>query len=250
MQAEDNGREGRRPQLLDVRGEGADGEDDHAVRENRADAEMTERPILFSAPMVRAIIASRKTQTRRVVKGIDECPHGYDGVVTGTVPKESHRLGKHCFNLASGESLYLRCPYGAPGDRLWVRESYWADATTKAFKWYVNEVFTPDRKKDHCRLIPGIHMPRKLCRVELEVTKVRVERLGSITEKDARAEGMLRVPFNVRIPGEPTHGWTSEEGQPVSTTAVRAFEDLFASINGGWFPEAWVWVVEFKRAPA
>jgi hypothetical protein len=92
-------------------------------------------------------------------------------------------------------------------------------------------------------------MPRSACRLVLEVTKVRVERLFQLSEKDARAEGMLRAPDGEHedsTADDETHGWTSDEGQPVSTTARRAFEDLWYSINGHWV-DCWVWVVEFKR---
>jgi hypothetical protein len=209
---------------------------------------VTERPIIFSGPMVRALLAGRKTQTRRIVKGVDECPHGYDGVVTATVPKEAHLVGKHCFALASGESLYLRCPYGVPGDRLWVRETHagddlcgWAyradhpNADIKAGE-------LDDGEQSLRRWIPSIHMKRAACRLRLEVTGVRVERLFNITEADCRAEGMLRQKWT-EFPG---HGWTSDEGQPTSETARRAFEGLWHSINGAWL-DCWVWVVEFKR---
>jgi hypothetical protein len=102
-----------------------------------------ERPILFSGPMVRALLAGRKTQTRRIVKGIDECPHGYDGVVTATVPQEAHLRGKHCFNLASGEALTSTCPYGAPGDRLWVRETASAARRTPGMMSEVRHAVLP-----------------------------------------------------------------------------------------------------------
>lgn len=216
---------------------------------------MRERPIIFSGAMVRAILAGRKTQTRRPVKGVDECPHGYDGVVTVTVPQEAHLVGKHCFALASGESHYLRCPYGAPGERLWVRETFcWGyrldEKTWTAFpiehaeKRAFYRATAPDPKDEPQRhWTPSIHMPRTACRLVLEVTKVRVERLGQISEKDARAEGIMRMPW----PSGRGHGWAHDEGQPVSTTAVRAFEDLWHSIHGGWWPETWVWVIEFKR---
>ena len=191
---------------------------------------MKERPILFSAPMVRAIHRGLKTQTRRAIKpapvevvqfrGADDKPTGEYGWCPS--PRV---ITKH-----------IRCPYGVPGDRLWVRESFWSDATTKVFKWYVNEVFTPERKKDHCRLTPGIYMTRKLCRTVLEVTNIRVDRLFAITEEDSRAEGIFKVP----------RGWVSDEGQPISETARRSYEDLWHSINGAW-RDCWVWVVEFER---
>lgn len=215
---------------------------------------MIERQIIFSGPMVRALLAGRKTQTRRIVKGIDECPHGYDGVVTGTVPKESHLVGKHCFQLASGESAYIRCPYGAPGDRLWVRETFcrgWllTDGSYTAFpisgqepRYFYRATDQDPPDQPQRSWTPAIHMPRAACRLLLEVAKVRVERLFDLSEKDARAEGMLRQKWN-KFRG---YGWTSDEGQPTSETARRAFEDLWHSINGAWV-DCWVWVIDFKR---
>ena len=212
---------------------------------------MKERPIIFSGPMVRAILEGRKTQTRRPVRGVDECPHGYDGVVTATVAKEAHLRGKHCFALASGESLYLNCPYGTPGARLWVREAWrptgvcagqWTSVLYRADDTQLDRpYFFPNLARGGWR--PSIHMPRSACRLMLEVTKVRVERLGDLTEKDARGEGIFRAPWS----SGRGHGWTSDEGQPVSTTAVRAFEDLWHSIHGSWLPDTWVWVVDFRR---
>lgn len=199
---------------------------------------MKERPILFSGPMVRALLAGRKTQTRRIVKGVEECPHGYDGVVTCTVPQEAHLVGKHCFALASGESLYLRCPYGVPGDRLWVRETWKPHpphtGRTRTTAAIYRADYTLSAGPGPWR--PAIHIPRWASRIVLEVTAVRVERLFNITEADCRAEGMLRVGKR----------WSSDEGQPTSDDARRAFEDLWHSINGAWL-DCWVWVVEFKR---
>lgn len=208
---------------------------------------MTERPIIFSGPMVRALLAGRKTQTRRIVKGVEECPHGYDGVVKATVPKEAHLVGKHCFALASGESLYLRCPYGVPGDRLWVRETFanLDEGDGRKALHYRADKFSSDFLIDRAageRWTPAIHMPRAACRLRLKVTGVRVERLFAITEVDCRREGMLRQKWR-EFKG---YGWTSDEGQPTSETARNAFEDLWHSINGAWL-DCWVWVIEFRR---
>jgi hypothetical protein len=207
-----------------------------------------ERPILFSGPMVRALLDGRKTMTRRIVKGIDECPHGYDGVVTGTVPKESHLIGKHCFQLASGESAYIRCPYGAQGDRLWVRENGWQrpERTRRMMREGADtwEPFYYDASID-----AADHEQFKEWGFRRRPS-VRVERLGQITEKDARAEGIMPAPWNDHedhCVGAPKYGWSVDGSAPVSETAVRAYEDLWYSINGGWFPETWVWVVTFRR---
>jgi hypothetical protein len=203
---------------------------------------MTERPIIFSGPMVRALLAGRKTQTRRIVKGVDECAHGYDVV-------------KHFENgvITCAGGATLKCPYGARGDRLWVRESFHLGTQNDGRKpslvragssvWY-----EADRERGLAqpgKLWPSIFMPRWASRISLEVVNVRVERLFDLSERDARAEGMLRQEWQT-LRGT---GWTSDRGQPTSATARRAFEDLWHSINGAW-TDCWVWVVEFKKGTA
>lgn len=195
---------------------------------------MKERPILFSGPMVRAILAGTKTQTRRVVKErhIDAAPP------------------VHFFQ-------YLRenCPYGQPGDRLWVRESWRtvaeADNTAPrdlnaAYRyWY--EADAP-HQIGFGKLRPSIHMPRAASRILLEITAVRVERLHNISEADAQADGVERVVVG--------SGWrrycdpdSEEVGVPPCGDARRSFRSLWKYINGAesWNANPWVWVVEFKR---
>lgn len=182
---------------------------------------MRERPMLFSAPMVRAILEGRKTQTRRVVK-----------------PQPTGALA------ARGRTA---CPCGQPGDRLWVREThavYQAHGQHRedGERWGpwggLPTTVSPDRTQvvyyregfDRCdpgRWRPSIHMPRWASRITLEVTGVRAERLHDITEADAVAEGASTAgPF-----------------------AVYHFMDLWTSINGAesWNGNPWVWVIEFKR---
>lgn len=213
---------------------------------------MKGRGILFSAPMVAALLAGRKTQTRRVVKGFEIAGPNRPGGIFDVFKGEEKLAGtandtatrwRGAFGLDGHGNAEKLCPYGAPGDRLWVRESFWSDRTTKAFAWYVTPGLTGeaniDRERDNVRLTPGIHMPRSVARINLEVVKVRVERLFDISEEDCRAEGMLQVP----------NGWSTDEGQPVSETARRAYEDLWHSINGAWL-DCWVWVIEFRRRVA
>lgn len=146
---------------------------------------MKTRPILFSGPMVRAILEGRKTQTRRVVK-----------------PQPAH-----CADLPMGKDLTFAsaCPYGQPGDRLWVRET-WAVGTLFDYvrpsllpkpdcesKLAVDYAANPRRiwhSEDQGRWRPSIHMPRWASRITLEITSVRVERLQDISHKDAIAEGL------------------------------------------------------------
>lgn len=174
----------------------------------------TERPILFSGLMVRAILRGRKTQTRRVVK------------------RQPDRHLFHLECLASGEwrdeEISLgKCPYGQPGDRLWVREtfanlgdygiSYRADSDAFGDTW-----------------TPSIFMPRSLSRITLEISAVRVERIDSITDSDAVAEG-IALRGTTRFCGE----------------ARIEFKNLWDLINAkrgfGWNANPWVWVIEFRR---
>lgn len=166
---------------------------------------MGERPILFSAPMVRAILDGRKSQTRRVVK---HQPNGSEIVVGRFHPTVIRRgeeePGAEIFGAYSLDGEWgLKCPYGEPGDKLWVREAhslrhgwtvdqpgnaawYWADGNPEHGDW------TKPR--------PSIHMPRWACRIVLEVTEVRVQRLQDINEADCIAEGCEHPG----VPIEPT----------------------------------------------
>lgn len=209
---------------------------------------MKERPILFSAPMVQALLAGRKTQTRRAVK-----PQPVYSDVAGAFaswvfkPKGPMQL---LYPNAEASVLAL-CPYGQRGDRLWVRETYWGDKTTKAFRWYVHpDLINPDRERDHVKLIPGIFMSKAIHRIDLEITGVRVERLQEITEDDASAEGVRRIGEQFEnFPNDGPNKYTVDVGfhfnQP---TAVACYAYLWDHINGegAWDKNPWVWVVEFK----
>lgn len=200
---------------------------------------MTERPILFSGPLVRAILEGRKTQTRRVVK-----PQPMGGF-TPWKHADGYWMQK---SSATGHfhKPDLHCPYGAPGDRLYVREAFrpteWAadgdygvvqyradglEMEVEAPGVSFNKMFPPALSIDRWR--PSIHMPRWASRLILEVVSVRAERLQAITYDDVEAEG-------VDIGGG--WGW------------VQDWADLWDSINAkrgyGWDSNPWVWVVEFK----
>jgi len=193
---------------------------------------MKERPILFNAAMVNAILEGRKTQTRRVIK----CEMKWDGDDFG----ESLEPVKHC-------------PYGLPGDRLWARETWRAEELESgldgiryraddSFRAIQNSRASSDRWMDAARpgdpWRPSIFMPRWASRISLEVTGVRVERVQKITEADAQCEGwdMSNLP----------------EGHCYDCThhARDWFAELWDSINAkrgyGWILNPWVWVIEFK----
>ena len=186
---------------------------------------MKERPILFSAPMVRAILSGRKTQTRRIVK-----PQPHAGVRRSVFVRSG---------LEDGHGRELRCPHGAPGTRLWVREqfsySYGTGVEDRSPCWYWADG-QPDYG-DWARPAPSIRMPRWASRITLEVTGVRVERLQEISYADAMAEG---VEF-----GNITDPLTGE----IDRDATEAFEVLWESIHGSgsWDMNPYVWVIEFRR---
>ncbi|MBB4813876.1 hypothetical protein HNP03_002503 [Pseudomonas rhodesiae] len=197
--------------------------------------EMKERPILFSAPMVRAILEGRKTVTRREVK---KRP-ALDCLAAGFEPA--------FLTLPGNADL---CPYGKPGDRLWVRETTEIDEQTS--DGVVLSKYSADGEPVHYssgddpeyngtvahwdyprRSRPSIHMKRWACRILLEITDVRAERLQDISEDQAKAEG-------VRLMRDCSDTWVSREG-PGSLvtpwpTAKEAFSDLWNTING---PQAW-----------
>ncbi|EMF9966161.1 hypothetical protein [Pseudomonas aeruginosa] len=205
-----------------------------------------ERPILFNDQMVRAILEGRKTVTRRVVK---PQPDFLGSMVDPNTPFKTLDAGLHA---------RITCPYGEPGDRLWVREawqgplisdeeqaanqSWWKDMTKFQNPGHCayrasgddNEYVDPDGYF-HCKWKPSIHMPRWASRILLELTAVRVERLQDISEEQARAEG-YPAERECETGGSGLDAWLW-------------FRSLWGEING---PEAftanpWVWVIEFKR---
>ena len=193
---------------------------------------MKEKPILFSAKMIRAILRKDKTQTRRVVK---------NGTEWGA-PKDLDDLSgyglsqmRHC------------CPYGKEGDRLWVRETFglidldvgyaFSSGPLPKSKDGVEPIYRATisdfEESLNPKFWPSIHMPRWASRIDLKLDNIRVEKLQNITEKDAIAEGCK--PYEVC-------------GNLI--TARETFMELWESINGHTFPwdsNPWVWVVEFEK---
>ena len=188
---------------------------------------MKERPILFSGPMVRAILEGRKTQTRRIVK-VNEAGQWVCHAVRSCLnPEESWQR----------DVMASECPYGKPVDRLWVREAWchydlWRPGPNGygriCYRASGDEPIASFSNVKPDRWRPSIHMPRWASRITLEVVSVRVERLQDISAKDAIAEGCC---------------------DPTSSTPKRAFEWLWKSINGpgSWEANPWVWVVEFRK---
>ncbi|MER1063004.1 hypothetical protein AAA605_12405 [Pseudomonas aeruginosa] len=238
---------------------------------------MKERPILFTGPMVRAIIEGRKTVTRRVMK---YQPHEDASVTVGNynvtvVDRHGEQQpGPEAFGAwwSDGERGCI-CPHGQPGDRLWVRET-WTDVNlcgAPALAYRADEDirdlmeepgFLDDRGAfnyddprvkpypfacwyadlDQARWRPSIHMPRWASRILLEITAVRVERLQDISEEQALAEGVRGEPCDHARQACADIGCWGD-------TAKGAFGFLWESLNGegSWAENPLVWVVEFKR---
>lgn len=214
---------------------------------------MTERGMIFNGEMVRALLSGRKTQTRRIVKGTD-------GAVKFC--KEWDINGEEIF-VVLGEKDHagmnpvlgaISCPFGAVGDRIWVRETFAAlepgsyeqvkpqeghcqdlryaatdrlaksDADIRGYKW-----------------VPSIHMPRWASRILLEITDVRVDRLNSISQEDAQAEGLELTGWR------PTYSDPDSGGEVM--TPYDNFAELWSSIygDGSWQANPWVWVISFER---
>jgi hypothetical protein len=193
---------------------------------------MKERPILFSGPMVRAILEGRKTQTRRVVN-----------LIGGPNNRGDEYINKGV--LIHPLAGPYRCPYGKAGDRLWVRETFSAYAPQgQTGNWKTGENVTyvyraDDADADVARWYPCIFLPRHASRITLEITEVRVERLQEISEADAGDEGA-----GIRLSDYPQ--W---DGDPDCYRKLFrvGWDGLNAKRGYSWESNPWVWVVEFKR---
>ena len=218
---------------------------------------MSERPILFSSGMVRAILEGRKTQTRRVVRKSDR----------GEIAVSQNGTPVYVTGAPDDDGEPIPCPY-SPGDRLWVRET-WAplgdqltevigrprvfraeadlvrDDSGDRVGWWLGETFLEGSERPF-RWRPSLHMPRWASRISLDIVSVRVERLQAITEADAFAEGVEANPY-VMCDG------TTDEAMSIS--ARDNFRTLWDTINGkrpgcSWADNPWVWAVSFRRLEA
>lgn len=225
------------------------------------------RGILFSAPMVRALLAGTKTQTRRAVKyPVEEGKSGWHPIPGG-------------WRFLPGGSNRPVCPYGKAGDRLWVRETWSADPiiddSWASTQWagcgrVVSEIperfhhprfcnYAADWLHGPIRWTPSIHMPRWASRITLELTELRIERLQDICEADAIAEGIEPshidtlgrqqwkvYPHDDGTPGEEIVTYC---GSPFTSKPVDAYRSLWLSINGpgSWDANPFVWVLSFKN---
>lgn len=217
-----------------------------------------ERPILFSGEMVRAILDGRKTQTRRVVK-----PKANEKWLDWITDKNGNRLydsnGNKRLLISSENGKEISCPYGVPGDLLWVRETHyrWTGcgapprANFNRDRCYVDhpELLAMSRSGQIVS-VPSIHMPRWASRITLRVVDVRVERVQAISEGDAKAEGVTAWPG--QFEGQTYYqDYSKEDWNVPQHTAAGSFRTLWDSINAargfGWDANPWVWVVSFER---
>ena len=215
---------------------------------------MKSRPILFNAHMVRALLDGTKTQTRRLLK---IQPEGCEWQCGAYSPTVIDKYGDDCagaeiFGAYTTDGEWSQaCPYGQPGDQLWVRETWGV-----LYEQFINDSHEPTFwRADYSdsdlaeqkagtlwlpRWRPSIHMFRNRSRITLEITNVRVERLQDISEADAAAEGWMRKSERSNDP-------------EVHQDAARDwYSDLWEQINGAesWKLNPWVWVIEFRKVIA
>lgn len=245
--------------------------------------EVKERPILFSTPMVKAIIENRKRVARRVIKPQPvPCNHEcYVDADWKNEPTKWEAFDDHpdewycsyCGNGVDYGGNGMKCPYGKPGDVLWVRETW---AIEKYFNGLTEECF-PIYRADYgdepvaWNWKPSIHMPRAACRLRLEIVSITVERLQDITEEDAKREGCRPVEYEDYWEGyfkqddgslyHASKGLGSDPPPPdminptkvsvksLNKTAKQSFETLWQSINGpdSWNANPWVWRIFFRK---
>lgn len=216
---------------------------------------MKERPILFSTPMVQAIMDGRKTMTRRTKGleqvsiipfhwGMDKTPYQKDG-------KFYYELQTHVDDSCKYE---IKCPYGQVGDILWVRETFRkAHGMPTGPRYEFKATALEDGVPIDEPWKPSIFMPREACRLFLEITNIRVDRLQDISEDDAINEG---IEWKIKFPEDHPNlkYWKDYLFKDRFATglmfgAKESFKSLWLSINGpeSWTANPWVWVIKFKR---
>ena len=195
---------------------------------------MKERPILFSAPMVRAILAGTKTVTRRIVK-----PQPRDGFNAAPHPEV--------------QSFERCCKHGQPGDRLWVREA-WAEPTTldpgptfyrADYPDCVPAHFENVPSADQIKWKPSIHMRRNQSRITLEITDIHVERLQDISGKDILAEGAVLRAHDDEFGHNPVSAFDGCVYLDLASLWARGWESINGA--GSWAENPWVWVISFRK---
>ncbi|WP_034949781.1 hypothetical protein [Erwinia oleae] len=221
---------------------------------------MKERPILFSDQRVRALLSGQQTQTRRIMKSQLMGPgqDNHEGCY-GIDVINNHLQGNRVMGM---ENLSYHCPYGQPGDRLWVRETWRGpiidanevsdyERSPTRFKnprycqYRADTSHFVDRadQEDQSGWQAGIHMPRWASRIDLEIARIRVEKIQDISEDDVMAEG-------VQTDSHFLNNFFTMHNEPVS--AKDAYRKQWALQYGGtsWEVNPWVWVIDFTRIDA
>lgn len=214
---------------------------------------MVEHQILFSAPMVRAILEGRKTQTRRVVslpRNMEPLNEEGDFEIDDAFDDRGRRMDwPYAASKKTGCMTAIECPYGSPGDTLWVRETWAHERQFDHLK--PSDIPASARSSERCLygdgIVSGWHkkrsarfMPRWASRLTLRIASVRVERLQDISEADIVAEG-LTVDVASKLTGIP---WSS---LPTLHDGWSAAWDTINGKRAPWVSNPWVWVVEFER---
>lgn len=228
-----------------------------------------ERPIIFDTEMVRAILDNRKTQTRRIIKPKPEpremigAPKSFLAFGYDSTPNS--RKCHPAFGFVT-ENEYFKCPYGKPGDLLYVRETFFNIAIfTSCLQVRFEDVYdygSGERiiyKADNHPIIdfnykwkPSIHMPKKYARIWLKIKDIRVERVQNISKEDAKYEGIERVGGVFSCSPYKNYAFGKSRKRKLHCSSpIRSFQTLWDSINKkrgyGWAVNPWVWIVEFER---
>lgn len=196
---------------------------------------MTEHPILFSTPMVQAILAGNKTQTRRILKG-DALEYLDQGFSIPYIETPEYKF----------------CPYGKPGDILWVRETWAAsNLLTSGGSDFSHYVFKADEDPLHnyFKWKPSIHMPKAAARIWLQIEAITVQRLLDIGDVDARAEGIKydeQAGYDCYLCNTIKHNIANLCEDGFYRFPVDSFLSLWESINGQLGGNPWVWAIKFK----
>jgi hypothetical protein len=192
---------------------------------------MNEHPILFSSEMVRVILAGKKTQTRRVIRLADGSIPDEDDI-----PTHEDVMPNYIMDFSKTYPFWkqLNCPYGKIGDILWVRESFSTVDKGNLIIYKADGLTAEEVGVDKITWMPSIHMPKRVCRIRLEITDIGVERVQDIRESDIEQEGITLKNDKGEYLGHQTQ-----------------FKNLWDKINSkrdfSWEKNPWVWVIEFKR---
>lgn len=201
-----------------------------------------ERPIIFSAPMVRAILEGRKTQTRRVVtlpRWVEPCNEDHDFELDGE-PEWPHAISRKTGCLAA-----MECPYGQPGDRLWVRETWHSSPHFDClYRSDYDDGAVLAKVVAHGGWRPSIFMPREFSRITLEIIDVRVQRLQEISANDVLAEGFI---FSTKFELGTGYGLPNWSRGVEHSAAFAALWDEINAKRAPWASNPWVWAITFRR---